>query len=459
MFQIQVSFIGKLKQLIRTSGWFIFGTCLLIGFVFAFLLGHSVYKAFAQPSPNLGGYDPYINPGVNITHVPPIIARTGDSVRLEFLLDCGYTIDADLPCDSTAILYVAFGPEDKFSPIGLTKEDHDSLEVLVAELPAADDNGQALQYYIEIDNPATKIHSRYPLYGAIELMVVPSFTKIDLPYAGPIVSGDLVVNATWGGGLREVGLSNKEHPSPMGPDAFDIAPNGDIALLDEVNKRVLLFNLSTGETSSYPINLKGWGDLAFNSTGQLLILDLVGDSSSDNQASPQLYLLDFITKSARHIGPVFVNGAIDLKADNIIVDNNLGRVTRPIDLLGNIRSPEEQFKGYYKAQLLTRWQDDFRSLFADIQQGLVFDIQSVEPLGAIGHFSKIGDSYIVVFEGKYLRILWLDNSGQIVNDVSVPNQAQNPFYPHGRFFVSDDGSVYYLNTIPSGMEIRRVENK
>jgi hypothetical protein len=460
MFPIQDRFLNKLKPLFRASGWFSFGAYLLLGLGIALLLGHSAYRAFAQPGSNLESYDLYLNPAITVTHIPPLIARTGDTVRLEFLFDCSYIVDIDLSCKPDATLYMAFGSGEKFIPIVLKGEDRSTLRTLVAEIPSSDANGQALQYFLELNDPSVKVHNRYPLYGAIELTVVPSFIEIDLPSSGTPVSGELMADAAWGNGPGEVGLSNEEGLAPVGPDAFDIASNGDIALLDEVNKRVLLFNLYTRETSSYAVDLKGWGDLAFISTGELMILDMVGESTSKYKATPQLYILNPISKRVQNLGPVFVRGAVDLTTESMIVDVNLGRVIRPIDSLGAIKPPEEQLKGYSQAQLLVRWQDDFRSLFADPQQGLVFDIRSVDTLGAIGHFSKINVGYVVVFEGKNLRILWLDNNGQILNDISVPNQAQNPFYPHGRFVVDEEkGSVYYLNTTSSGMEIQRVDMK
>lgn len=443
----------------RTNGWFSFGLYLLVGFSIALLFGHFVYGAFAQPGPNLEGYDPYVNPAIDVTHTPPLIAKLDDTVRLEFLLDCRYTVDTDLPCMPATTLYIAFGSKAKFTPFELTEEDRNSLTVMVAEVPASDANGQALQYYLEINDPPVNVHYRYPLSGVIKLMVVPSFTVIDLPIADSPVSGELVVDAAWGDGPGEVGLSNEDGRAPVGPDAFDIAQNGDIALLDEVNKRVLLFSSSTRELSSYPVNLKGWGDLTFKSTGELIILDMVGASTSKHKATPELYLLNPINKKVQQIGPVFVKGLVDLTGESTIVDINLGRMIQPIAPPGVIKPREGQLKDYSQAQLLTRWQDDSRSLFADLQQGLVFEIHSEELLGAIGHFSKIDGGYVVAFEGTNLRILWLNNSGQLLNDISIPNQAQNPLYPYGHIIVDEKGSVYYLSTTPSGMEIRRVDMK
>lgn len=458
MMQSLERFLGKPKLTNRKSGWFSFGVYVLIGFVITIFLGETAFGAVAQIGPNMSKYDPIDNPAIDVTHVPPFIAAAGETVRLEFLLDCSYTAETDLPCKPEVTLYTAFGSKPEFQPVALKEEEQDSFRVLVAEIPILDANEKAMKYFLEINDPSVNIQYRYPLHGTIDVMLVPSITVIELLPPTTPISGDLVIDATWGSEPGQVGLG-KNGGAPIGPDAFDMAPDGKIAVLDEVNKRVLLFDSQTRKVSSYSVNLKGWGDLAFKTSEELVVLDMIGESSVDYKTTPQLYLLDLKSKKVKQIGPAFVKGSIALTNESTLMDVNLGRMIQPLDSHGKLRPKNEQLKDYAQANLLARWQDDFRSRFADTQQRLAFEIRSTEPLGAIEHFSKTNDGYVVVFEGMNLRILWLDASGQLLSDVSVPNQAQSPIYPHGRIVVDKHGSVYYLSTTPSGLEIRRVNMK
>jgi hypothetical protein len=410
-------------------------------------------KITSQTGSTLEDFDPLIDSRIIVTHFPPLIAKTGDTMQLDFIIDCAKPGDKSSRCKPEATLFAAFGSESDFEPQILTKELRDSQEIWTINLPAADSNGRALQYYIEVKDEKAKLQSRYPLTGAIELVVVPTFTTIDLSSdEPPIREGEQILRASWGSGPEQVGFSKEEGRDPLGPSAFDMAPDGKIAVLDEVNQRVLLFDLQTNETISYPVALKGWGDVAFADADEIMILDLVGENGT-----PQLYMVDTTDNKTDHLGAVFTSGSADLTAGSTISDANLGRVIHPINSLGFIKSKEEQTQDYVVAELLTRWQSDYRSFFVNTQENLIFEIQSTTPLGAIAYFGKTSNAYIVIFEREFLRILWISPTGQILDDCLVPNQQEAPINHYGRFVINQNGSIYYLSTTPNGMEIRRVE--
>lgn len=403
----------------------------------------------------LEDFDPFVDSGITITHIPPLIAKAEEDVQLDFIIDCDQPGDARVRCKPDTALFAAHGPEPDFEPKTLTKEIRDSLEIWTITLPAADSNGQALQYYLEITDEGAMAQSRYPLVGAIELVVAPTFMMIDLPPGEPpLREGEQILHASWGSGLEQVGLSEKEGRAPLGPSAFDMSPDGKIAVLDEVNQRVSVFDLQANETTTYPVELKGGGDIAFANADEIMILDLVGENGT-----PQLYMIDTTDNKIDHLGSVFTSSSADLISDAMILDANLGRVINPINSSGGIKSGEDQIQDYALAETLARWQTDYRSLFADTQEGLIFDIRSTAPLGAIGYFSKTSDGYIVVFEGEFLRILWINQVGQILNDCRVTNQQEAPINHYGRFTVDQNESLYYLNTTPNGMRIRRIDRQ
>jgi len=406
-----------------------------------------------QLESTLEGYNPLLDSGVIITHIPPLFAETEDSIELEFTIDCDELVDSWIGCQPEVTLFTAYGLESDFLPISLTEEIQESLEVWTIDLPVADPNGQALYYYLEIKDEKARIQSRYPLTGAIELIVDPTFITIDLSTdESPLREGELILQMPWGSGSGQVGLSATEGPVPIGPSAFDVAPDGRIAVLDEVNYRVLVFDPKTNETKTYPVELSGWGDIAFTNSDEIIILDLVGENGL-----PLLYRIDANDNQVNRLGPIFTNSSVDLSSGPMIVDPNLGRIVNPLNSSGTIKSEEEQLQDYASAELLAGWQNDYSSLFADTQKRLIFNVQSTTPLGAIGYFVKTNNGYIMIFEGEFLRILWITSEGQILDDCRIANQQEAPINHLGRFVISQNGNVFYLTTTPEGMEIRRID--
>lgn len=455
MFDTLHKFVNKIKKSTKTDNWFTLGIYVLIGIVVAFLIRGNEIKAVAQNGSDQEIYGSHTDLGIDITHIPPVIAGTNDEVQLEFLISCPYAIDTEFQCYLDVTLFAAYGLESDFESKTLTKELRDSMEIWSISLPAADSNGLALHYFLEVIDKDAMVKSRYPLTGTVELAIASTITKIDLSSSKPTnLEGDLILYASWGNGPDQVGLIKQEEQVALGPSAFDMAPDEKIAVLDEVNQRVLLFDLRTNETIAYPVKLNGWGDIAFTNTNDLLILDLVGENKT-----PQLYKLNTTSDKIDNLGPVFVSSSADLTSDSIILDTSLGRSINPIDSNGDIKSKEDQIQSYSVTGLLARWQNNYHSLFADTQEDLFFDIQSLAPLGAISYFYKTDSGYFVIFEEEFLRILRISNTGQILSDSLVANQQESPIYHFGRFTVDQNGRIYYLNTTQDGIEIRRIDMK
>lgn len=410
-------------------------------------------EAPPQAESILEDFDPLNESGITVTHHSPLIAKVEDIVQLDFLIDCANPENPRLHCQPEAILFAGYGPTPEFEPQELTQEIQDSLEVWTISLPAADSNGQALQYYLEIKDEKAKAQSRYPLTGALELAVAPTFTTVHVPSEEPSLrEGELIWSASWGAGPEQVGLSKAEGTAPSGPSAFAMSPDGKIAVLDEVNQRVLVFDTQADESATYPMALKGWGDITFVNSDEIVILDLVGENGT-----PQLYTINTTNNQVSHLGAVLVSNYADLLPGATLSDAALGRVTHPINPAGEIKSREEQLRDDATAEHLARWQSDHRSLFADTQAGVIFDIQSATPLGAVAYFDKTREGYLIIFEEEFLRMLWLSPSGQVLDDCKIDNQQEAPINPHGRFVTDQNGSVYYMTTTSTGMEIRRVD--
>ena len=82
-----------------------------------------------------------------------------------------------------------------------------------------------------------------------------------------IYQAELFVQAPWGDGQGEVGLSNPseqgvEDAGPnYGPQSFDVAENGHLFLLDSVNERVIEYDDQGKYLKDFPIACGGTGDI------------------------------------------------------------------------------------------------------------------------------------------------------------------------------------------------------
>ncbi len=111
---------------------------------------------------DLSGFDMDVRPPIMVRHIYPLIARSDEIINLRFDFVCAYSSQSpDLTCIPSAILFVSYGAETDYSPVSLTEtyEDgfrpvsltetyEDGFRILSANLPASDENGQPLRYYL-----------------------------------------------------------------------------------------------------------------------------------------------------------------------------------------------------------------------------------------------------------------------------------------------------------------------
>ena len=83
----------------------------------------------------------------------------------------------------------------------------------------------------------------------------------------------------WGKGEHALGLDSGREQSRIGPSAFDVAPDGSIVLLDQVNRQLVV--MRGGKRSELPIAFAGGeGDLAVSPDGTIYVLDAGGAAPS-----------------------------------------------------------------------------------------------------------------------------------------------------------------------------------
>jgi hypothetical protein len=239
-------------------------------------------------------------------------------------------------------------------------------------------------------------------------------------------------------------------------DAFDVAPDGTIALLDQVNTRVMVINPKTKAFRSHSIPVQGVGDVRIDVQGQVTVLDLVGKRAPNSKARiPQLYTVGADGK-IKGTAPVYALRPYRLTDEAAVIDMVAQQEVRAVDTNGTTRSREEQRGGRNRTPLLVQFVNEQHARLADIKHRLAFELRSSSALGPISYFGRTPDGYVTVFERQSFRVVWFDAQGTVLKDVLVPNNQYSVFNPNGRVGVDKADAVYILGSTANGIEIHRV---
>jgi hypothetical protein len=413
---------------------------------------------------DLSRFDPDMEPPIQVSHKLPQIARADENVKLEFEFMCAYLFDTPgITCRPDATLFVAYGVEGDFTSVALTEEYRESFRILVADLPASNEKGEPLQYYLKVNDQQVGIDVRYPVEGTIDLFTAPEFIMVDLPPKKPVEQGELALAVPWGSGPDEVGLQKREgYPSREGPSAMDVTQDGTIALLDHVNERVLIYDPHDPNFSSIPLPFiyKSQGNLRFDQNDQLAIFDKVGEPVDQPTVSvPRLYRM-LPDGSIDKVAPVFAFYPSTLTNDLQVLDRYDGRMVVPFNPTGGVnpRQTQRNRNSQTLRSRLIEGSNPSTARLTDVDAGLAFEVRSDSPLSGIRSFEKTPFGYVVVFEQDQFRVIWFDPSGNILQDVSLPsNDDYSEIDLDGKVAIDPYGSFYLLVSTPRGIEVRYIE--
>jgi hypothetical protein len=208
-----------------------------------------------------------------ILHTPPLLARAGQSVELRYDVVCGMAKDEPGgACTPKGSVFVRAAGKSDFDEVPLKRE-ADGL--LSAEVSVG---SGGFDYYAELDNGHDETATLPEAAADAPQHVWPlrSWSTVDLgsePFGETTSPSAVVAALDWGKGDRALGLDSGREQSRIGPSAFDVAPDGSIVVLDQVNHRLL--RLRRGETpTEVPIEFAGGeGDLAVGQDGTIYVLD------------------------------------------------------------------------------------------------------------------------------------------------------------------------------------------
>jgi len=242
-----------------------FGAGVCVGMT---LLAGGVVGAHTAPTDS----PPSVERGLrDVLHTPPLLARQGDRVSLRYDVVC----QADgfgKPCALAGDVFVRRAGEIAYRPSRLAPVGESGLTAAV-DVPAG-----GLSYYAVIEDGAGNSIT-VPASGAVapqRAWAVPEFTFTSL---GEHVFGRArkpdgrALAAPWGSGSGALGLITGREVARIGPSTFDIARDGTVVVLDQVNDRLAVY--APGAAPRYvPIAFSGGeGDLALGADGTAYLLD------------------------------------------------------------------------------------------------------------------------------------------------------------------------------------------
>jgi len=249
----------------------------LAGFVMGALMGATLLtvNVVGASSPDPGPAEMRFG---EILHTPVLLARAGEPVELSYDVVCG--VPKDKPradCSPSGSVFVRSAESSDFVVLPLEREPEGLLSATVPSGFAM----SGFDYYAQLDNGRSQTASLPEAAGTAPQHVWPleSWTTVDLgskPF-GETRSPDSVVDSfSWGRGERALGLDSGREQSRIGPSSFDVAPDGAVVVLDQVNRQLVV--VRQGESPvRLPIEFVGGeGDLAVGGDGTIYVLDADG---------------------------------------------------------------------------------------------------------------------------------------------------------------------------------------
>jgi hypothetical protein len=217
-------------------------------------------------------------PGLDAAHVPPVLTRPGEAVTLRYAIVCPPRDDGR-PCDGSGEVYARAGQSGSFRRLTLSRgEDSGQGRYFVDLPPDIALAREGFSYYAVLRDEANGASVTLPAGG--EAAPQRSFplrdaTEVSL---GPHTFGndrspdERVVAAHWGSDVGEAGLAGSRDLGFSGPSSFDVAVDGTVAVLDQVNARVERWSHRGVQAANVRVS-GGLADFALEPGGSMDVLE------------------------------------------------------------------------------------------------------------------------------------------------------------------------------------------
>jgi hypothetical protein len=213
-----------------------------------------------------------------ILHTPVLLARAGEPVELRYDFVCGVPgFEPGGGCSATGSVFVRPAGRVEFVEVPL-RRGHD---VLLSATVGAQEASGGFDYYARIDN--VRGQSAALPGGASEaphhVWPLESWTSVDLGtarFGQARAPASVLATLPWGRSDPAAGLDSGPEQARIGPSAFDVARDGSVVVLDQVNRRLTM--LRPGARPRHvPIAFDGGeGDLSIAPDGTIYVLDASG---------------------------------------------------------------------------------------------------------------------------------------------------------------------------------------
>jgi hypothetical protein len=231
-------------------------------------------------------------PGVDAVHIPPVLTRAGEPVTLRYAIVCAPRDDGE-PCDGSGSVFVRAGEGGAFQQLTLKRGEDSSDGRYFVDLPREIASArEGFSYYAVLRDGANGATITVPAGGsAAPQRSVPLRDAAEVAL-GPHVFGrgrapdERVVEAVWGSEVGEVGLAGSRGLGFVGPSSFDVAGDGSVAVLDQVNGRVQNWSREGVNATSLDVS-GGLADFALEPGGVMDVLE------PPNRVSPAPILRSF----------------------------------------------------------------------------------------------------------------------------------------------------------------------
>jgi hypothetical protein len=217
-------------------------------------------------------------PDLDALHVPPVLTRPGERVVLRYAIVCAPRDDG-ASCDGSGSVYVRAGQSGPFRRLELKRGEDSAEGRYFVELPGElASSRDGFSYYAVLrdrtDGATTTVPAggetapqrSFPLGDATEIALGAN------AFGTERAPDERVVAARWGSEVGEAGLAGSRELGFGGPSSFDVARDGTVALLDQVNDRVQWWSHATVKATHVEVS-GGLADFALEPDGTIDVLE------------------------------------------------------------------------------------------------------------------------------------------------------------------------------------------
>ena len=411
-------------------------------------------------------------PGLDAVHVPPVLTRPGEPITLRYAIVCAPSDDGE-PCDGAGSVQVRAGQSGGFRELTLRRGEDSSEGRYFVDLPLEIASSRAgFSYYATLRDRTSGATITVPAGGAAAPQrSVPLGDAAEIALGVHVFGRDRapeahVVAAAWGSGVGEAGLAGSRELGFAGPSSFDVAADGTVAVLDQVNGRVERWTRAGVKATNVEVS-GGLADFALEPGGVLDVLE------PPSRATPAPVLRSFRADGTLRWAQRLSDrtwAKLVAGPTGPVVQQQPSEQWRPVaehdaalDRTAQARHgrPGQPFAGGREVVVERVGVGELR-LAEAMGDAVVrsWRITSATPLGEVQLAEPHGDHLVVVMKtytqnrSEY-RVLVLDRSG-LANSFAVESLEWAESAPLARFRLAGS-SLYRLGSTRAGLSVDRFD--